>query len=877
MLWLLRSFAKFVLGLRYRVTLRGVEEVARRGRQGILFLPNHPALMDPVLLLTHLNGPFSPRPLADRDQITTPGTRWFARRVGARPLPDMAKHGPEARHEIEAALQECAEGLRRGENLLLYPSGHLYRTRHEDLRGNSAAQELLRLVPSARVVLIRTRGLWGSSFSWITGRSPSLGQAIWRGILKTLASVIFFAPRRDVSIELFEPPDLPRNADRGTFNALLERFYNENAPPARYVPYTPWERGGRRDLPDPVSQGGGETAADVPSQTRDLVYAQLRAMSGVNDLRDELRLAYDLGLDSLARSELMVWLGKEFGFHAADVSALQTVADVLLAARGQSAGGQGVEVKRPPKAWLAPRPARRGQVPAGRTIGDVFLAQARRAPSRIVIADQIGGARSYRDLITAIFVLSPLIRDYPGERVGIMLPASVAAVVAYLAALFAGKTPVMVNWTTGSRNIAHSLDLTGVSRVITVGPLVARIESQGTDLSVIRDKFVMLEQLAAGVSKFNKLAAALRARLSWSSLAHCPMRNEAVVLLTSGSEALPKAVPLTHENILTNVRDVAGVYQLYENDRILGFLPPFHSFGLTVTTVLPLAIGACTVYHANPTESWTLARLIESYGVTLIVGTPTFLGGILRSAAPGALETLRLAVTGAERCPPRVYDAFAAQCPKCVVLEGYGVTECSPIVAANREDDPRHGTIGRLMPSVEGVIIDEERQARSAPGEPGMLLVRGASVFGGYLGSEAKSPFVEFDQKQWYRTGDLVVTDADGVLTFRGRLKRFVKLGGEMISLPAIEGVLERHYASDADDGPVVAVEATPSEEHPEIVLFTTRQIERPEANRLIRDAQLSPLHNVSRVVRVESIPVLGTGKTDYKALRQSLAADQLR
>lgn len=868
---LLRWFATFILGLRYRVTVRGLEEIQQRGRGGILFLPNHPALIDPVLLLTHLSGAFTLRPLADRDQIISPGVRWFARNVRALPLPDMAKHGPQARAQVESALQECAEGLRRGENLLLYPSGHLYRTRNEDLRGNSAAQEILRRVPEARVVLVRTRGLWGSSFSWITGKSPSLGKAIRRGILTTLASAIFFAPRRVVTIDLWEPRSLPRDADRNTFNAILEKYYNEDAPQARYVPYTPWERGGSRELPDPTSQEGGACTADVPQQTRDLVVTQLREMTGMQDIRDDQRLAYDLGLDSLARSELMIWLGREFGFHASDVSALQTVADVMLAARGQSAGGRAVEVSPPTARWLAPRPHKRGEVPAGRTICAVFLAQARRGPDRAVIADQISGVRTYRDLVTAIFVLSPLIRQFPGERIGIMLPASVAAVVAYLAALFSGKTPVMVNWTTGSRNIIHSLELTGVQRVITAVPLVARVESQGIDLSAIRDRFVFLEQLGARVSKWTKLLAVLRARLSWSALEKVTPRDEAVILLTSGSEALPKAVPLTHENILANVRDVATVYKLYEFDRLLGFLPPFHSFGLTVTTVLPLAIGASTVYHANPTESWALAKLVEAYQATLVVGTPTFLAGILRSAPPGSLRTLRLAVTGAEKCPLRVYEAFAAQCPGCVVLEGYGVTECSPIVSANREEDPLPGAIGRVMPSLEYAIVDEERQVRVATGAPGMLLVRGASVFNGYLGSETKSPFVEFEGKSWYRTGDLVVEDDSGVLTFRGRLKRFVKLGGEMISLPAIESVLERNYASDGDEGPVVAVEATPSEEHPEIVLFTTRTVDRQEANRLIRDAQLSPLHNITRVVRMDAIPVLGTGKTDYKALRNSL------
>ena len=156
-------------------------------------------------------------------------------------------------------------------------------------------------------------------------------------------------------------------------------------------------------------------------------------------------------------------------------------------------------------------------------------------------------------------------------------------------------------------------------------------------------------------------------------------------------------------------------------------------------------------------------------------------------------------------------------------------------------------------------------------GAVGVLLVRGPCVFPGYLGDTAASPFVEFAGKQWYRTGDLVCEDTDGILTFRGRLKRFVKLGGEMVSLPAIEAVLERHYAAEADEGPVIAVEATPSEDQPEIVLFTTRDADRQTVNRQIRDAGLSPLHNVTRVIRVEQIPVLGTGKTDYRALRDGL------
>ena len=182
-------------------------------------------------------------------------------------------------------------------------------------------------------------------------------------------------------------------------------------------------------------------------------------------------------------------------------------------------------------------------------------------------------------------------------------------------------------------------------------------------------------------------------------------------------------------------------------------------------------------------------------------------------------------------------------------------------------DEPVPGTIGTLMPSVEGAVVDLELTRRVPSGETGMLLVRGPSVFGGYLNYAGESPFVTFEDKPWYRTGDLVAASIDGRLTFKGRLKRFIKLGGEMVSLPAIEAVLQRHFG-EADDGPVIAVEAIGHPEHPDVVLFTRRPAERGEVNALIKDAGLSALHYVRQVIPVESIPVLGTGKTDYRALK---------
>ncbi len=865
----LRAVIRLLLRLRYRVRLIGADAVARRGTRGILFLANHPALIDPLLVVLWLHKRFAPGALADQDQIDRPVLRWLASKANVQPLPDIARHGPQAREQVLAIMQQCATRLADGENMLLYPSGHIYRSRYEDLRGNSSVENLLRDAPNTRIVIVRTRGVWGSSFSLAGGRFPELRRLIRAHCWHLLANFVFFGPRREVTIELLEPHDLPRGGSRDALNEYLQRVYNEDAPPAIYVPYTIWERGGVRPLPEPHFERLAGDSSSVPESTRQIVANYLREATGIAEITDSLRLAQDLGLDSLAKSELLVWLGREFGSAPGDVAALQTVGDVLLAARGEAAAARPVELKPTPPAWFTPQPDARVHVPAGSNLAEVFLAQARCGPGRVAVADQMRGALRYRDLLTSILVLKPRFEALPGERIGIMLPASAGAVAVYLAALFARKTPVMLNWTTGARNMAHALELTGAQHVLTAGPLVARIESQGVDLTGLRGKLLLLESLAAKIKTSTKLAAAIRARLDWSALRTDNLPQIAAILLTSGSEALPKAVPLTHANILTNLRDVVETYTLKSNDRMIGFLPPFHSFGLSVTMLLPLLSGIRTVYHANPTEPWVLARLIEAYRTTLICGTPTFLYGIVRAAAPGQLDSLRLAVTGAEKCPERTYAALAERCPKARVFEGYGVTECSPIISANREQGARPGTIGRVLPSVEHAIVDVEVTQRVPAGTPGMLIVRGPSVFGGYLG-EARSPFVEFEGKHWYRTGDLVVEEPDGNMVFRGRLKRFVKLGGEMISLPAIEAVLERQLVPENEtaEGPVLAVESSANEEHPEIVLFTTREIDRATANRFIREANLSGLHNISRVLRLERIPVLGTGKTDYRALR---------
>ncbi len=865
----LAAVGRPLLALRYRLDVRGLDEVRRRGQRGILFLPNHAALVDPVILTLLLYPGFRPRALADEYQIGRTILGRIALLFGTRILPNMERQGAAVADGMRAALADTIDGLARGENILLYPAGRLKRQAREDLGSASGAETMVKGVPGARIVLVRHNGLWGSSFSLgFSGRMPDPGATLLRAVKYLLLNGVFFMPRRRVTIEFVEPADFPRTAPRTAINRYLEAFYNDQVAPNTYVPYGVWERGGPRTRPDPVYRASGADPSSVTDATRGLVIDHLREQTGQSDISLDQQLARDLGLDSLASAELVAWIEQEFGFSVGTPESLRTVGDVVLAAAGHGVSALEADLKPVPSAWFD----RNGRtalltLPPAATITAAFLAQAASAPGRPLLADQAGGVRTNRDIVTAIFLLKPILEALDGEHLGIMLPASAGAGVLYLAALFAGKTPVMVNWTTGTRNLQQALDQLGVRHIVTADALVKRLETMGVDLAGLGDRFVKVEDVLPRIGVFQKLRAVVRSRLSWRELERATPRENAVVLFTSGSESLPKAVPLTHTNILTNVRDVLQLGRVVDGDVLLGFLPPFHSFGLLATVVLPCSVGLRTVYHANPTEAAVLARLMEAYTVSVVISTPTFLSGILRVAEDRQLASLRLAVTGAEKCPDQLYEALRTRCPSAVVMEGYGITECSPVVSLNDVDAPVPGSIGHLLPSLEGAIVDLDTGARVPPGGTGMLLVRGPSIFPGYLHHAGDPPFIDFEGRAWYRTGDLVMANPDGVLFFKGRLKRFVKLGGEMISLPAIESVLQQHF-QEADDGPVIAVEAMGNPDSPDIVLFTRQPADRGQVNAWLREAGLSPLHNVRQVVEVDAIPLLGTGKTDYRSLK---------
>lgn len=869
------SALSLLLRRRYQLTIKGLDHIERGDdERGIIFLPNHPALIDPVLVGTTLlqNG-FAPRPVSDVHQARKPLVRHVLRAVNAIEIPDVGRDGRGVRQQTEAALRRAGEALNNGEHLLFYPAGRLYRSGREIVGGNSGTATILSHAPDARIVLVRTTGLWGSSFSWASGKPPALLRDVGRHLLRLVAGGFFFMPKRPVTIEFLEQADFPRHADKKSINTFLEQFYNEPNEPCTQVPYCRWRRAAGQVRAEGERAASPPDTASIDSTIKDQVMAKIAELAGVDAVRESDLVMADLGLDSLSALELAVWIEQTYGVAAEQTGDLTSVAHWIAAAGGQ-AGLTDTAASVPiSRCWFAERGRQRLHPAAGENLAEIILNQAVAMADQPIVADRRSGVKTYRDLLTAVFVLLPQIKRLKDERIGIMLPASVASVIAWLSVMYSGKTPVMINWTVGERNLRHCLRTAKVSTIISASQLVGRLGRYGIDADRLAVDWFLLDRRAAAMSFTRKLTGVVQARFMPRRLATTPISETAVILFTSGSEAAPKAVPLSHRNIMANLADFAEAITFTLGDRLLGMLPPFHSLGFSGTQVMPLCLGLPTAYQPDPTQGAQIAAMVDDFAITVTVGTPTFIKNMMRAAAPGALTSLRLVFTGAEACPADVYRQFQHHCPNAVLCEGYGITECSPLVSINDPEHPRPGTIGRVLPSMETLIVHPETHQVQAPGERGMLLVAGPNVFAGYGGGNASSPFIYLLGKQWYKTGDLVVEE-DGVLVFAGRLKRFVKKAGEMISLPAIEALLGDHFADRCSDGPCLAVESAGDGAHPELVLFTTFDVELDEINRAIRIGGLSSLHWISKVVRIDELPLLGTGKIDYKALQRKVAQD---
>ncbi len=508
-----------------------------------------------------------------------------------------------------------------------------------------------------------------------------------------------------------------------------------------------------------------------------------------------------------------------------------------------------------------------------------FLYMARRHPFRFAMADgQTPKLTFFAVLARTLFLARRLRKTWQGqEMVGVLLPPSIPGALVNLAAMLMGKVPVNLNYTASNETLESCAKQCNLKTVITARAFLERVHVQPPA------ETIFLEDVAQKPRFSERLGAALACLLpprsvqKYAGAEHkTRLEDIATIIFSSGSTGEPKGVVLTHYNVASNVEQLNQVFLLHSNDRIMGILPFFHSFGFTGTLCLPAATGIGVVFHPNPLDSRVIGALVNKYAVTMLLATPTFLNAYTRRCDPEQFGSLRFVMAGAEKLPDRIAQAFEDRFG-IRPLEGYGCTECSPAVTVNtidfraasfRQVGAKRGSIGHPLPGMTVKIIDPETLQTLAVNQPGLLLVRGPNVMLGYLNQPEKTAAVLRDG--WYNTGDIAMLDEDGFLRVTDRLSRFSKIGGEMVPHIKVEDKLQELAAATEQ---VFVVTAVPDERKGErlMVLHTLPEEKLKETLELLAKCDLPALWRPrpDQFVRVEKLPYLGTGKLDLRRARE--------
>lgn len=487
---------------------------------------------------------------------------------------------------------------------------------------------------------------------------------------------------------------------------------------------------------------------------------------------------------------------------------------------------------------------------------------------RPIVIDGDERVLTYDDILRATLALGHALKKgtKTREAVGIMLPTSAGAVISFFAISAFNRVPAMLNFTNGAAGVTSAIRTAKIKRIVTARKFVelAKLEAMVAELANVaeivyledvREKLGIMDKLTAGVGQFLP---------GLVSKAGAP-DDLAVILFTSGTEGAPKGVALSHTNLLSNVEQIRVHVALYPNDTMFNPLPTFHCFGLTAGAIMPLLLGLKSIYHPTPLQPHEIVRRIKEHGATILLSTDTFMSQYARAGDQGDLNSLRLAICGAERVRDETRQLLRRKYAM-EIVEGYGVTEASPVIACNQPGAMRPGTVGRLLAGIQAKLEPVE----GIPGA-GRMFIKGPNVMMGYI--RATSPgVIEPLEDGWHDTGDVVTLDEDGYVAIKGRMKRFAKVGGEVVSLAVVENCASAVWPEFSH----AAVAFPDDRKGEQVVLVSTN----PDAERLelvgwVHNHGVSELAIPRKIVHAKEIPVLGTGKTDYVKVQKLAEAAQ--
>ena len=512
-----------------------------------------------------------------------------------------------------------------------------------------------------------------------------------------------------------------------------------------------------------------------------------------------------------------------------------------------------------------------------------FIRTAKRRWFSFCMADTTGTELTYGKTLVGSLLLSNWVTQHCGSdsMVGVLLPASVGGSLANIAIFLAGKVPVNLNFTAGRDAMASSVQQCGIKTIMT-----SRVFLSKANLEPM-DGMVYLEELRKDFTPMKKLAVALKSAAlpaSWLERRYLRSRKAndlATVIFSSGSTGAPKGVMLSHHNVVSNIEGIRQVFHLTPDDRIMGVLPLFHSFGFTGTLWLPLLAGFGVVYHPNPTDAKTIGETVQKYRATLLISTPTFYAGYQRRCSKEEFASLRYLIAGAEKLREQIAKGYEEKFGL-TILEGYGCTELAPVVSVNvpdvlegKEKQVGHkpGSVGHPIPGVIVKVVEPDSERPMAPGEEGLLLVKGPNLMLGYLGQEQLTD--QSLRHGWYVTGDIAAVDEDGFIKITDRISRFSKIGGEMVPHMRIEEVINAALGSAAS-----VVTALPDEQRGEklVAFYAQNGMPKEELWEKLNQSELPKLWIPKRenLYMIDSLPLLGSGKVDLKTVK-AMALERTR
>ncbi len=523
-------------------------------------------------------------------------------------------------------------------------------------------------------------------------------------------------------------------------------------------------------------------------------------------------------------------------------------------------------------------------------LASAWLSSAKEVGSGLCMADSTGVEVSGYRFMTGVFMIASALKPRlaHSQNVGLLLPTSVGGSMGNIALLTLGKTVVNLNYSSGEGSLRHALQIAEITQIVASRQFVSKLKAKGFDLTTLLEEVevIYLEDIKAGLSRSRGLLTLLMvtllptALLSLLMLRRVAIEDTAAILFSSGSEGRPKGIELSHKNLMGNIKQSTTLINPSDSDVILGTLPIFHSFGLTVTTLLPLIEGIPVVCHPDPTDGVGIGKMAAKYEATMLFATATFFRLYIRNAklTPLMFQSLRMVVAGAEKLPREIRDAFRAKFGY-EIYEGYGATEMTPVASINVADvlmtdswrpqiGHKAGSVGLPVPGSSIRIVDPESFEELATGEEGMVLIGGTQIMKGYIGEPEKTASViyERDGVRWYITGDKGRLDEDGFLTIVDRYSRFAKIAGEMVSLGLVEREISRVLAEENQ----IALTALPDPKKGErLVVLLEGEMSLDQLKDAIKSLGLNPLFVPSAYYRVEALPRLGTGKADFSGVKR--------